>query len=65
MSFPNTGPIYALVKVYSSSDGSLLTQRQDSSLDTVYDKWKITVKLPVNRNYKGTLTLYNADGTAV
>lgn len=63
MTFSSTGPIYTLVKVYSQQGGTLLTQRQGTYPDTVYGDWKITVSLPVNRDYKGTLRLYRADAS--
>jgi hypothetical protein len=31
----------------------------------VYGDWKVTVVLPSDRNYKGTLTLYKANGSYV
>ena len=63
MTFSSQGPVYTLVKVYSYQGGSLLNSRQGANPDTVTGKWKISVSLPTNRNYKGTLTLYAADGT--
>jgi hypothetical protein len=43
MSFSDVGPVYTLVKVYSSNGGSLLASRQGTNPDTVKGKWKITV----------------------
>jgi hypothetical protein len=64
MSFSDTGVFYTLVKVYSSSGGSLLASRQGTYSDTIYGKWKITVALKTDRTKFGTLTLYNAGGTS-
>ena len=63
MTFSSTGPIYTLVKVYTQYLGSLLTQRQGTSPDTVHGYWQIDVILPEDRDYKGTLVLYAADGS--
>lgn len=44
-----------------------LEQVASSTRHTMYvdGQWHITVELPSNRNYKGTLTLYDASGTAI
>ncbi len=65
MTFSSTGPFYTLVKVYSDYQGTLLTQRQGAYPDTVYGYWQIDVLLPKNRDYKGTLYLYRAEGDLV
>jgi hypothetical protein len=62
--FTSTGSLYTLVKVYSSSDGTLLAQRQSAYTNTVYGYWTISIQLPKSRLAKGSLTLFNAEGTA-
>lgn len=64
MSFSDVGSFYTLVKVYSSSGGSLLASRQGTYPDTIYGKWKITVALKSDRSQLGTMTIYNASGTS-
>lgn len=64
MSFSTVGEIYTVVKVYSSSEGSLLTSRQGIYPDNVYGKWRIAVSLSTNRNTFGTMTVYNASGVS-
>lgn len=63
VSYTSTGLIYTKVEVYSSASGGKLTEKTTTSTDTIYGKWKINVALPINRNYKGTLKLYKADGS--
>ncbi|MEW5952831.1 MAG: L,D-transpeptidase [Bacillota bacterium] len=65
LGFSSTGPVYTRVVVKSSSSGPQLTARTGAYPDTVYGKWRISVTLPVNRNYKGTLRLFKADNTLV
>lgn len=62
IAYSNTGPVYTLVKVYASQNGTMLTSRQGASPDTVTGKWYINVNLPVNRDYLGSLSLYHANG---
>ncbi len=65
MTFSSTGPFYTLVKVYSDFRGTLLAERQGAYPDTVYGYWQINVLLPENRDYKGMLYLYRAEGDLV
>ena len=65
LSFSDVGVVYTLVKVYSSYGGTLLASRQGIYSDTVYGDWSVLVSLPTNRDYKGTLTLYEANGSSV
>lgn len=60
--YSDTGVVYTLVKVYAAKRGSLLTQRQGTYSDTVTGPWSIIVTLPKDRNYKGSLSLYHANG---
>lgn len=62
ITYSDTGEVYTLVKVYSSNGGSLLTQRQGKYSDIITGPWAIIVDLPQNRNYKGSLSLYHANG---
>ena len=62
ITYDNTGVVYTLVKVYTAKNGTLLTQRQGKYSDTITGQWSIIVNLPINRNYKGTLALYHANG---
>ncbi|HWP97352.1 MAG TPA: L,D-transpeptidase [Syntrophomonadaceae bacterium] len=65
LSFWETGPLTTLVKVYSTSGGTQLSQRQSTNAAVVYGYWKIIVALPQNRFTKGTLTLYSSSGTVL
>ena len=62
ITYSDTGVVYTLVKVYSAKGGALLTQRQGTYSDTITGPWSIIVTLPQNRNYKGSLSLYHANG---
>lgn len=65
ITFTSPGQLDTSIKVYSTRGGQLLTQSKDSYSAAVTGHWFIGVSLPVNRNYKGTLTLYDASGNAV
>lgn len=62
-SFSELGPVSTVIKVYSQRNGTLLASKQKTASDIVYGAWDIMVALPANRNYKGTLAIYNANGT--
>lgn len=62
ITFSDTGEVYTLVKVYSTRGGTLLTQRQGKYSDIITGPWSIIVTLPKDRNYKGSLSLYHANG---
>ena len=65
LTFTDVGPVYTLVKVYSTQNGTLLESRQGANPDYTKGRWRIQVALPTNRDYKGTLTLYRANGSSV
>lgn len=51
------------IKVYGSQGGILLGSGTSATPVTVYGEWKIIVNLPQNRDYKGTLYVFNCLGT--
>lgn len=63
-SFNATGQYTLYARVYDSS-GTLVTTSSSSAPVTVTGRWRITVELPDQRQYKGTLTLYNASGERI
>ena len=62
LSFSSTCRFYTYVKVYSYNGGTLLTSRTGASPDIVRGEWSIRITLPTNRDYLGTLCLYDASG---
>lgn len=61
--FNATGVYQIYAEIYNSA-GALLATSQSISI-TVSGKWHIDVVLPVNRNYKGTIALFDASGTTM
>ena len=64
ITFNQTGVYTVYAKLLDSSMEPVWTSHNSSSI-TVRGSWHITVVLPTNRIYKGTITLYNASGTAI
>ncbi|KXG75534.1 L,D-transpeptidase [Thermotalea metallivorans] len=56
--FYSTEPTYNLVKVYSTDD-TLLVEKK-TNLISALGTWHIDVYLPINRNYKGHIYLWDA-----
>ena len=61
--FNATGEYTVYAKIYDSSDTLLGTS--SSVPITVWGQWHIDVVLPVDRNQKGTIVLYDASGTSL
>lgn len=60
LTFNATGVYQVYAEVYDSSN--VLVATSPSVTVTVSGQWHIDVVLPTDRNYKGTLILYNASG---
>ena len=60
----NTAGNYTIYAVLKEDFQTEILESTRYSL-SVNGKWHITVELPSNRNYKGTLTLYDASGTQI
>lgn len=61
--FNATGEYTVYAKIYDPSDTLLGTS--SSVPITVWGQWHIDVVLPANRNYKGTIALFDASGTTM
>ena len=60
----NTTGQYSLYAKILSSSGELMATSSGCTV-TVRGQWHVDVALPTDRNYLGTLTLYNAAGTQI
>ena len=60
----NTG-VYQLYAVVRDTSGTVVATSVYGDSIVVSGQWKITVELPKDRHYKGTLTLYNAEGKSL
>lgn len=63
ISLNSTGNIQIIVEVYGTQGGAMVGSGTSTSTYPVYGRWRIRVALPEDRNYKGTLYLYNCQGS--
>mgnify|MGYP000891897875 CR=1 FL=1 len=61
--FYSTEPTNILVKIYSSDTTSVIVEKESSYQIAAAGKWHIDVDLPVDRDYKGQLYLWDSSGT--
>lgn len=62
ISLNSTGNMQFVIEVYGTQGGTMVGSGTSDTC-TVYGRWRIRVALPENRNYKGTLYLYNCQGS--